>query len=123
MKEFPFCPKVTEAGIEEAEAYIENFKQKLAKAAEEAIFNIYTDIGAHIETDAWENVVIMVIDAFTDYTDNRKRFNKHNFYRLRQKILEEHRDAIIEDLNQDLVKENENLKKELWALTYNSRRY
>ena len=110
--EFPLYPPLAEGGAEEAQALVESFKIALTKAAEEAISALYTDIIPHIESDSWTNFRNDVIDGFKDYK-NRKIHGEYDFKEIRQAMLRLHRDEIIEDLNQDMVKEIEDLKRQL----------
>lgn len=115
-KEFPgalpLYPKLREGGEEEAVVLVEWFKAKLVKAAEEAIANLYTDLVPHIESDAWTNFRNDLMDGLKNYR-NRKVQGSHNFKEIRQAILREYYDEIVMDLNQDLVKEVADLKRQL----------
>lgn len=110
MNEYPLYPELSEDAQKEAVKLIESFKENLKKAAEEAIGNLYVDVMPYIESDTWSNFRGQVVDGFRNY-NNSKIQAKYDFKQIRQKIYEEYRDEIIEDLNKDLVEENKNLKE------------
>jgi hypothetical protein len=99
-------PTLSEAGKEQAQRLIDDFKVAMTKAANEALSSLYTDIVPHIESDAC-NYRNSMIAAFQGYQEDR---HEHDFRKIRAKLLEEHRDEIIKDLNQDLVKKIEELE-------------
>ena len=111
-KEFPLYPELSEQGNIEAVKLIEKFKKELAKAAEEAISDLYCDIMPHIESDAWSNFRNDLMDGFKNY-DNRLLQSPRDFKEIRQQIYKDFREDIIPDLNQDLVEENEKLKADI----------
>lgn len=110
--DFPLYPELPEDGKKEAQALIDNFKTELVKAAENAIGDLYCDVVEHIESDSWTNYRNHIMDGFKDY-GNRKIQGEHEFKEIRQAIYREFRDEIIVDLNQDLVKENNDLKEQV----------
>ena len=111
-KEYPLYPALPDAGKEEAQALIDGFKDKLVKAAEEAIRDLYCDVAIFIESDSWGNYRNKLMNGFTNY-DNRKLQADYDFKKIRQQIYKEYRGEIIEDLNQDMAQEIEELKKSL----------
>ena len=110
--EFPLFPELSEAAKQEAQALMGDFKRQLKKLADEVLGNLYCDVIDHIETDSWTNYRNDLMDGFQNY-NNRLVQGEHDFKKIRQAILKEHREDIIADLNQDLVAENEQLKKQL----------
>lgn len=100
-------PHLGEEGVEQFKAIIDSAKTEIVKAAEGAISDLYVDIGAYIESDAWCNVRNSILDDLTAYLD------KHDNKRIRNAIFRDHHDEIISDLNADLVAENESLKDSL----------
>ena len=110
--EFPLYPALNEAGEKEAQALVDRFKSKLKEAADEAIGELYCDVATYIETDSWSNFRNQIMEGFKNY-DNRKIQSEYDFKEIRAEIYKEYRDDIIADLNQDLLKENEKLKKDL----------
>ena len=113
--QYPLYPELSEAGKEEAQALIEKFKVQLKKAFDNVLSDMYTDIVVHIESDSWTNYRNHMLDGFKNY-NNRKIQGEYDFKEIRQAILRNHREDIIEDLNQDMVKEIEDLKKTIEML-------
>lgn len=105
-------PELPEEGKKEAEALVGWFKEKLKKAAEEVLSDFYCDTLLYIETDSWANFRNKLMDGLQDYHNN-KIHAVYDFKKIRQAILKEHREEIINDLNQDLVEEVADLKKQL----------
>ena len=113
--QYPLYPELSEAGKEEAQALIEKFKVQLKKAFDNVLSDMYTDIVVHIESDSWTNYRNHMLDGFKNY-NNRKIQGEYDFKEIRQAILRNHREDIIEDLNQDMVKEIEDLKETIEIL-------
>lgn len=108
-KKYPLYPHLSEAGQEEAQRIIDKFKENLSKAAKEAIGDLYVDIGCYVESDSWTNYRNSLMNGLKNY-NNRKEF-RYPFDEIRAQIYKEFREDIIADLNQDLLKEVEELKK------------
>lgn len=113
--QFPLYPELSEEGKTEAQRLIDSFKEQLKKIAEDVITNLYVDVPDFIESDSWGNFRNTIMDGFKDYK-NRKLQNGWDFKAIRQQIYKEYRDEIIPDLNQDLVAENDELKKQISSL-------
>ena len=111
-EEYPLFPALAEGGAEEAQALIESFKKQLSKAAEQASGELYCDIVPHIESDSWVNYRNDLLAGLRDYR-NRTIQGDYDFAQIRQAIYKEYRDELIVDLNQDLVKENDELKRQI----------
>jgi hypothetical protein len=111
-KEHPLYPELAEAGKEEAQKACDNFKEQLLKIAEEAMGSFYCDVAVYIESDSWTNYRNELLDGISNY-GNRKTQGAHDFAKVRKAIYREFRDDIIEDLDQDNLKEIENLKAEI----------
>ena len=107
--EYPLYPEISEIGKQESQKFIDQFKEKLKKVAEEVIGELYIDIPCYIESDSWSNFRTQIMDGFKNYNTRLKQ-NEFDFKEIRQQIFKEYRDDIIKDLNQDLIKENEELK-------------
>jgi len=107
--EFPLYPKLCENGKKEAEMLFAGFKEKFRKIADEVLGELYADVATHIESDSWGNYRSQIMNGMKNY-ENRMLQGEFDFEEIRRKIYEEHREEIIKDLNQDLVKENEKLK-------------
>ena len=84
----------------------------VAKMIQEETSDLYCDLPCYIEGDSWTNFRNNMIAAFCNYS-NRLKQGEYDFAKLRKKIYEEYRDELIPDLNQDLVKEIEELKKQI----------
>ena len=109
-KEYPLFPELSEAAQEEAIALLERFKQSMRKAADDAISDLYVEVMPYIESDTWQNFRNEFLDGFKDY-GNRKIQSEYDFKTIRQEILKQHREEIVNDLNQDLLEEVAELKK------------
>lgn len=111
MSEFS---ELSEAGKAEAVEIIEKFKKHIKSAivgaVEETLDEVYRDVVPYIETDAWSNFRSDVVNEICGYHHNGL-MRQYDFVLLRQSILENHRDEIVQHLNQDLLKEVEELKQ------------
>ena len=112
MNEYPLYPTLTEAGEKEAQAVIDRFKESMKKVADEAIADLYCDVANYIESDSWTNFRNEIMEGFKNY-DNRKIQGEYDFKEIRQAILKNHREDIIDDLNQDMLKEIDDLNKHI----------
>ena len=119
---YPLYPELSEEGQKEAVQLIESFKSQLKKAAEETIESLYVDIMDYIESDSWNNFRNQIMSGFRNY-DNRKIQNEYDFKNIRTEIYKEFRSEIIVDLNQDLIMENEDLKKQIEHLNRINNQY
>lgn len=106
---YPLSPVLSEEGQKEAQELINSFKEKLKLAADEAIGDLYCHVAHYIESDSWGNFTQQLLDGFKNY-NNRKIQGKYDFDEIRKAIFKEYREELIPDLNQDLVKENKDLK-------------
>lgn len=109
--EYPFYPELSEEGAKEAQQLIEKFKADITKVAEDTITQLYCEIIPYLESDSWGNFRNEIMSGFRNY--NNKAKAQYDFKEIRQQIYKEFRSEIIPDLNQDLVEENETLKKQL----------
>ena len=109
-KEFPLYPELSEDGEIEAQKLVDKFKAEMAKVAENVIGEFYCDVACHIESDSWTNYKNELMDGLRNY-DNRLVQGEYDFKEIRQSILKNHREEIINDLNQDMVKEIVSLKE------------
>lgn len=113
-EEYPLNPELTEEGKEEAQKIMDSFKPKLTALMNEVLGDLYTDVSYYVESDHWANYRNKLMDGFMKYDTTR---HKHNFKNLRQAIYNNNKEAIIKDLNQDLLLENEELKKHIEYLS------
>lgn len=112
---YPLYPDLKDPGPEEAQKIIDAFKEKLKKIAEEAIGELYTDVPIYIESDSWTNFRNELLAGLCNY-NNAKLQVKYEFAKIRRAIFDEYKTEIIADLNQDLVEEVADLKKQLSEL-------
>lgn len=110
--EYPLYPELTEEGKKEADLWLQKFRDKMKKVAEEVVAETYSSCLEYIESDSWSNFRNEILDGFKNY-NNRKIQAEYDFATIRKEIFKQFRDEILRDLNQDLVKENEELKKRI----------
>jgi len=111
-EKYPLYPTLSEQGNKDAQALMDAFKEKLKIVAEEVIGDFYCDVAIYIESDSWTNFRNELMDGFRNY-DNRKIQGKYDFKEIRHAILKNHKEDIVEDLNQDLLKEIASLKEHI----------
>lgn len=112
MKENLFYPELSEAGKREAQEYINNFKKKLLDVVNEVVGDVYCNIVHDIESDSWSNFRNQIMEGYRYYRDGKIN-HRYDFSAIRKAILEEYREEIIDDLNQDNLEEIENLKERI----------
>ena len=112
-KEFPFYPDLPEEAGIAAQKLMDEFKEEMKKTCDGILRDLYTDVAVYIEHDSWTNYRNQIMDGFRDYTGNRKIHMQYEFKAIRQQILKDHRAAIIEDLNSDMVEEIKSLKEHI----------
>jgi len=114
-EEYPLYPELTEQGKEEAQKIMDSFKPRLAKLLDEVLGDLYTDVSYYVDSDHWTNYRNALMDGFKGYKHGKAN-HEHDYKELRQSIYNNHKEEIVADLNQDLVKENEGLKKQIEQL-------
>ena len=77
--------------------------------------DLYSDVSYYVESDHWTNYRNAIMDGFKNYGGGKPN-HEHDYKELRMAIYRNHREEIVNDLNQDLVKENEDLKYQVNAL-------
>ncbi len=112
QEKYPLYPNLSEEGKVEAQKLLESFMENMKKAADETIGKLHYSLIHDIESDSWSNFRNDLMDGFKNY-DNRKIQNRYDFKKIRQSILKEHREDIINDLNQDMLEEISSLKKQI----------
>ncbi len=110
--DYPLYPDLTEEGKKEADQWLQTFRYRMKKVADEVISETYTSCVEYIESDSWSNFRNELLAGFKNYS-NRKIQAEYDFAEIRAAIYKQFRDEIIVDLNQDLLKENEALKKRI----------
>ena len=109
--EFPLFPTLAPEAQAEAQALMDGFKAQLLNLCEETLGKLYTDVSAYIESDHWTNYRNDLLAGLRNY-GNRKVQASYDFAKIREAIYREYKDEIVADLNQDMIKEIEMLKKE-----------
>jgi uncharacterized protein (UPF0297 family) len=109
-EEYPLYPELTEQGKQEAQRIMDSFKPRLVNLMNEVLGDLYTDVSYYVESDHWSNYRNALMDGFKGYGSGKPN-HAHDYKELRQAIYRNHKDEIINDLNQDLVAENNELKK------------
>lgn len=110
-KDYPLYPELTEQGKIEAQRIMDSFKPKLSKLMDEVMGDLYADVSYYVESDHWSNYRNELMDGFKGYKKGRNAY-PYDFKELRQAIYENNKEEIVKDLNQDLLKEIEDLEKE-----------
>ncbi len=110
---YPLFPELTDEGKIQAKNLIDKFEHQLKlnaiKLMGEITDTFYSDVLHHIESDHWQNYRNTIMEGMCNYSN--KEHSPHDFDRIRKAIYMYHKEEIIKDLNQDLVKEIERLKK------------
>jgi hypothetical protein len=109
-------PKIGEAEIAVEERLVSEFADRLKKLANEIMGQLETDYLPYIETNLIFNERQETISAIIQKWQgphNRYVINPSEAQKIRARILEEHRDEIVSELNQDNLAEIERLKKDL----------
>jgi hypothetical protein len=114
-EEYPLYPELTEQGKEEAQKIMDSFKLRLKKLMDEVLGDLYSDVSYYVDSDHWTNYRNALMDGFKGYGGGKPN-HEHDYKELRQAIYRNHKNEIVADLNQDLVKENENLKLQIEQL-------
>lgn len=113
-------PELSKEGEAESLQLLEHFRASMKAIADEVIRDLYCDIGPHIETDAWSNFRNEIVSGLQDYRSRHAA--RYDFQKIRESLLKNHREDIVADLNQDLLKENEKLKADIERLREDLRR-
>lgn len=105
-------PELSDEGKVEAQRIVDTFKAGLSRLCEETIGDFYCEVANYAETDAWDNVRSHLLEGLRGYKSSK--YGPWN--EIRKSIYRNHREEIINDLNQDLVKEIETLKAQIARL-------
>jgi len=104
-------PELSEQGKVECQLLMDKFEKELKSFALKTMENITTDFYAnvtpYIESDHWANYRNSILNDISNYGT----LPKYEKDRIRKAIYANHKEEIIKDLNQDLLKEIESLKK------------
>jgi nitrogenase subunit NifH len=109
-------PELSEEGQKQVQDLMVKFEYKLKESATELMkslaMDFYTDISHTVESDHWVNFRNKIVNGICDYT-NKSNLG-YDYAKIRKAIYNEYRDEIVEDLNQDLLKEIEDLKRMIY---------
>lgn len=114
-EDYPLYPELTEQGREEAQKIMDSFKPRLTKLMEEVLSDLYTDVSYYVDSDHWTNYRNALMDGFKGYGGGKPN-HEYEYKELRQAIYTNHKEEIVNDLNQDLVAENDRLKAQIESL-------
>lgn len=109
---YPLYPTLAPDAAQEAQALMDGFKLELEKLCSETLGRLYCDVTAYIESDHWTNYRTDLLAGLCNY-GNRKIQASYDFAKIRKAIFTEFRAEIIDDLNQDMIKEIEDLKQQI----------
>lgn len=116
QNEYPLFPELTEQGKQEAQELMNKFEKKLKEKALEIMRDVasefYCDILNEVESDHWTNYRSKLLKGLCNYSNKQKQ-GSYDFDRIRKAIYENHKEEIVKDLNQDLLAEIEDLKRQL----------
>ena len=122
LKKYPFYPELTDEGKQQAQDLMIKFEKTLKESATKIISDFSTDFYCEvlheIESDHWTNYRTKIVSAICDYSN--KKSMSYDFDRIRKAIYKHHKEEIVKDLNQDLLKEISDLKEQL-KRSYESR--
>ena len=114
-EEYPLFPELTEQGKEEAQKIMDSFKPKLAELLNEVMADLYTDVSYYVDSDHWTNYRNALMDGFKGYKHGKTN-HAYEYKELRQAIYKNHKAEMVSDLNQDIVIENDELKRQIKQL-------
>jgi hypothetical protein len=107
--------KLPELAKIEAQFFLDQFKKKLLGICEDVIGDLYVNIMPYIESDSWNNFRNQVVSELQGYGKS-KLVSRYEIELIRRSLLDNYRDEIIKDLNQDMLEEIKSLKKEIERL-------
>jgi len=106
-------PELTEQGKTEARNLVKKIVKDIKKELDGNDF--YCEIPCYIESDSWKNFRNSLLDGLKDYS-NAKLMYKYDFKKIREVMLRDYRDEIVNDLNQDHLIEIKVLKERIKTL-------
>jgi hypothetical protein len=110
--QYPQYPELTETGKKQAQELMIKFEKELKESAIKIMQNItnefYYDIVNEIESDQWSNYRSKILDYLKGYKSGHCEYD---FNTIRRAIYMNHKDEIVKDLNQDLLKKNDELRR------------
>ncbi len=111
-EDYPFYPTLPEGGAEEAQKFLDSFKEQMKIICDGILSDVYCDVAVHIETDSWTNYRNKLMAGFQDY-GNRMVGGEHDFKKIRAAIFKDFREDIIKDLNQDHLEKIKELEESI----------
>jgi predicted HAD superfamily phosphohydrolase len=118
--EHDIYPELTEQGKKEAELILAKFKDRMKSICDETLGELYMDVVPYIESDSWNNFRNKIKDGMTFYA-NKPEHLDYDFKDIRERMLVEHRESLVKDINKDLLEENERLQERIDALIHRFR--
>lgn len=108
-------PELSQEGIQDLQKLMDKFEKNLNEFATDLIRNttrdFYCNISPFIESDHWTNYRSQILSKLMDY--GNEEVGKDERDKIRRAIYRNHKEEIVKDLNQDLLKEIQDLKNEL----------
>lgn len=116
QEEYPLFPELTEQGKQEAQELMIKFEIQLKEKALEIMSSItsefYCNVLNEVESDHWTNYRSKILNGLCNYS-NKNIQSSYDFDRIRRAIYDNHKEEILKDLNQDLLKKIEDLEFKL----------
>ena len=116
QNKYTLFPELSEQGKQEAQELMNKFEKKLKEKTLEIMGDIacefYCDILNEVESDHWTNYRSKLLKGLCNYS-NKEKQGSYDLDRIRKAIYENHKEEIVKDLNQDLLAEIEDLKRQL----------
>jgi hypothetical protein len=117
-------PQMTEEQLSLCERLIEKFKGQLKSAAEDALSTVYVDVMPHIESDTFLNFKSQAMSVIRGYaTKDALTAGDYSGQHIRAKIFEEHKNELVELINQDHLATIKGLREDLKCEREYNRRY
>lgn len=115
-------PELSEFGRAKTQEIIEKFSKQLEELSNNTFVSFTQVIADELVDDSWINLRQKVIHALCGYADHEREAKKAGTYlgqwwvNIRKKILEENREAIINDIISDKEYEIKQLKEQIQIL-------
>jgi hypothetical protein len=108
--------ELSDQAVKDFDAVLVNFKKRMIKEAEDAISDLYCDLPKYIETDAWMNYRQHLQREL--HKNIKESVSEESLWaaETRKVILTEHRDELIQALNQDHLKRIAELEEKIEEL-------
>lgn len=116
-----YYPELSKEGQETTKIIVEKFRKEIENIANETLVSFAKTMSEEIvDDDAWIDFRRTVINALCGYTDREKKmagtYDGQWWTKIRAKILEENREAIITDILLDKESEIKRLQEQVWHL-------